>query len=210
MRRGIVALIGIILALVFILVGLVGPWYGMSTKTSYGDSEASISLTATTMTSGGVTQTKSHADARAEAEKYGGSTEGYDVVNTTFIFTILAFILSILALVFILGYMFMTGKENMMKNLGMIFSILTFVLALIAVFYFMVALPGTNEMKDSAGNEIGFWYSESISGTSISYGPGISWYLMLIGAIFGLIAAIFLLKEKTTAPMPAAPQPPQQ
>ena len=44
--------------------------------------------------------------------------------------------------------------------------------------------------------DMSFWYNFNLGGTEISMGPGFGWYLLIVGAIFGLIA--FILRYKTT------------
>ncbi|MCX6667563.1 MAG: hypothetical protein NTV74_04910 [Euryarchaeota archaeon] len=211
MKKGIIALIGMIVALVFIIVALIGPWYVVSTKSTLGTTEyktdATMSLTSTTATSGGVTQTVSHADTRKAMEAAGVDTGIYDIFNIAFYLTIFALIVAILALVFMLGHVFNFGKPNMMNKLGMIFGIITFILALVAVVYFMVAVPGENSTKTADGKDIGFWYSTSESGLSASVGPGYAWYLMLVASIIALIASIAMLLKKSVPEVVA--QPPQ-
>ena len=203
MKKGIMALIGMIVALVFIIVALVGPWYGMSMKYGSTESTASMSLTATTATLGGTTTTTSYADAK----KTASDTGIYGIFDTTLYLTIFALIVAILALVFLLGHVFNFGKPKMMKNLAMLFGIITFIIAFVAVFYFMIAVPGENTTKTAEGGDMGFWYSTSVSGTSLSVGPGFAWYLMLIAGIIALIASIAMLLKKSVPE--AVAQPPQ-
>jgi uncharacterized Tic20 family protein len=202
MRKGIFALIGMILALVFIIVALVGPWYGVGLK--YPES------------AGGQTETLDFTLTRAKGTMLGIPVdEGYDspsmdetaknVFNYSMYITIFTLIIGILALIGVLGYVFGFGKPDTMKKLGWIFGILTFVLALVAVLYFMTALP----VKTLAGGatDVGFWYSKSQAGATISMGPGYGWYLMLVTAIIALITSIMLLifKEKQVLPTQQMP-----
>jgi len=212
MKKGMIALIGMIVALVFIIVALIGPWYAVSTKYTLGTTEykmdATMSLTSsTTSTTGGETKTVSHADSRKAAAAAGADTGLYDIINIAFYLTIFALIVAILALISMLGHVFNFGKPKMMKNLAMIFGIITFVLTIVAVLYFMVALP--DKMNSSMGaaslGKIGFWYSTTISGTSISLGPGFAWYLMLIAGIIALIASIVMLLKKSAPEVVAQP-----
>ncbi len=211
-----IALICMLLTLVFIIVALVGTWYGMSSKlegtgTMDYDTEYTSTLTGSTGPDPitGETITKSHADTRKEAESAGGETGVYDVFDNTFYITIFTFIIAIIAVIGILGLTLNFGNPKTMKMLGSIFGIITFILALVAVFYFMTALPSELDTKTSEGEDAGFWYSESqteMGATmSVSYGPGYAWYLMLIGAILALISSIFLFMDKKSA-ISASPQ----
>lgn len=211
MKKGIIALICMIITLVFIVVALIGPWYAISSKSSgFGmdyDSDASITLTSTT-TSNGKTETTSHADAKKDAS----NKDVFSVFDNTLYITIVALIMAILAFIGMLGLMFNFGNLKTMKMLGSIFSIITLIIVFIAVFYFMTAFPAEAEMKTIDGDDAGFWYSESKSEqgveASISYGPGYAWYLMLIGGILALVSAIILFMDKPGPTM--APAPPQQ
>lgn len=200
------ALIGMILALVFVIVTLVGPWYTMSSSmtilTNEVKMEGSMSLisTTTTTTSGGTakTETESNADARKAAEDLGQDASYYDIFNNTLYLTIVALLVAILALVFVLGYVFNFGKVVMMKNLGMVFGIVTFVMALIAVFYFMTAVPAK---MNSYGADVGFWYSNTVEGATVSLGPGFAWYLMIVAGIIALISFVFIFMDRSAAPV---------
>lgn len=196
------ALIGMILALVFVIVALFGPWYEMS---STGNT-ASMSLTSTTGSSGGTTVTTSHADSRKQVEAVGGDAGVFDVFNIALYLTIFSLVIAILALVFLLGYVFNFGKPAMMKNLAMIFGIITFILALVAIIYFMVAFPG--KLGDSYSiKDVGFWDSKTILSTTVSFGPGFAWYLMIVAGIIALISSLFVFMNKSVAPVYQKPAP---
>jgi len=213
-----IALIGMILALVFVIVALVGPWYGISIKLTLGTAEiksdATMSLTATTLSVttplGSNTTTTSYADTREQAKATGTDTGILDIFNIAMYFTIFALIVAILALVFLSGYTFNFGKPHMMKNLAMVFGIITFIIVLAAVFYFMVAVPSQLKASDSNLQNVedfGFWYSKSESGNSVSLGPGFAWYLMIVAGIIALISSLFIFMDKTAAPVYQNPAP---
>jgi len=216
MKKGMISLICMLLTLVFIIVALIGPWYSFGNKMSgAGDdyeSNTDITLTATTMSIGDEDpETTTHADAKKEYEDAEQDVPDlFGVFDNTLYITIVALIIAILALVGIAGIMFNFGNPKTMKMLGSIFSIITLVIAFVAVFYFMSAFPSEAELKTVEGDDAGFWYSESKSESgvemSVSYGPGYAWYLMLVGAIFALVAVIFIFMDK---PAPAMTQPPQ-
>ena len=204
MKKGIIALIGMIVALVLIIVAFVGPWYVMSS----GTSDSTMSLTSTTSKSGSYSATVSHADSKKAMEAMSLKTGLYDVFNYAFYLTIFVLIVAILALIFMLGHVFNFGKPKMMKNLATIFGIITFVLALVTVLYFMVALPSEiNKLNTLGATNIGFWYSATIGGVAGSLGPGYAWYLMLVAAIIALIASVAMLLKKSAPEVVA--QPPQ-
>jgi len=179
MKKGIIALIGMIVALVFILVAFFGPWY------SGTQAGATADFYLTKVTASGVT-----------IEYSSPLLTGLDIKSTfdnTMYLTIGALVTAILALIGILGFVFNFGKPNMMRMLGFIFGIITFVLALVATLYFMTALPGKIPTYTA------FWNKD--------LGPGFAWYLMLAAAIIALIASIAMLLKKSAPEVVA--QPPQ-
>jgi len=217
MKKGIIALISMVITLVFIIVALVGTWYGMSTKlegvgTMDFENEVSATLTSITGPDPETNEevTKSNADWRKQYEANGEDTGIFDVLDNTFYITIFTVIIAILAVIGILGLTFNFGNPKTMKMIGGIFGIITLILAFVAVFYFMTTLPAEAELQTLENKDAGFWYSESKTEMgakmSASYGPGYAWYLMLIGAILALIAVILLFMDKQAAPMSAPPQ----
>ncbi len=200
MRKGILALIGMIITLVFIIIALIGPWYSASGKVDDEEGYSNYSLTGLDSKEPGEdAEFKSYADIKEDLSD--DAKEKYGIFDTTMYITIGTLIVCILALIGILGISFNFGKPGMMKMLGGIFGILTFILALVAIFYFM-SLPSEFEMKDSKGDDIGFWASDEIdymgSKATVNYGPGYAWYLMLLAAIISLIMSIMLFLNKGT------------
>ena len=179
MKKGIIALIGMIVALVFVLVAFFGPWYS---GTERGIS-ANFYLTKAEVM--GVTVDYSSLSSSASSPK--------SIFDNTMYLTLATLVTAILALVGMLGFIFNFGKSNMMRMLGAIFGIMTFILALVAILYFMTALPG------KLSGITGFW-NENV-------GPGYAWYLMLVAAIIALIASITMLLKKSVPEVVA--QPPQ-
>jgi hypothetical protein len=197
MKKGIGCLIGIIVALVLILLSIFLPWY--STNVTGGGAEMSANI---------------YLD-KTEMDSFLGKTtlsnEGVDYIQNTMYLTIITLIICIIALIGILGFVFNFGNHETMKKIGTGLGIVTFIFALITIFYFMIA--STNIISESASiyfeitgqdvPDIGFWYSDTINGASISSGPSFSWYFMLIGGIMALGSAIMLLlkKEKVKVPV---------
>ena len=120
MNKNMMALIGMVIALVFIIIALVGPWYSMSFF--------------------GIT-----TEAGLFTEALTGVDRG--PWDTTMYIAVVALIFSLIALIGVLGINFKFGEVNMMSKIGGIFGILTFVLALVAPLYFMMsALEGMSEI----------------------------------------------------------------
>jgi hypothetical protein len=122
MKKEMIPLIGMILALVLIIVALVGPWYSMSFMGMGGN----FYLTKAEMAGTTVPYDDTMGDAKASFD------------NTMYI-TMVALIFAIIAIIGILGAQFNLGKPDKMRMLAAIFGILTFILAIIAPIYFMTS-----------------------------------------------------------------------
>lgn len=205
MKKGIIALICMILTLVFILVALVGPWYSASGELAGAKVYTNYGLTSSeTKDAGEDPETTSYADQKKDIKDAGDDVPSlYSVYDNTFYITIIALVIAIIALICILGATFSFGKIKTMKMLGGIFGILAVIFCLIAPIYFMTALPG--EMWKNSTEKYGFWDTAEIWGAKVTFGPGYAWYLMIIGFITSLIAAIIIFMDKK-APMAAPPQ----
>lgn len=209
MKKGIIALIGMIVALVFVLVAFFGPWYTMNVKSSVSGAEMdyNVGMYLTKMEMKGnvmgqdSSMSISYADAKSQAVAAGVNTDSFKIIDYTMYLTIGAIITAILALIGILGFVFNFGNANKMRMLGVIFGIIAFILAIAAPLYFMTT-------SFTQGN-YGFWFSQTITGVDISGGPGFAWYLMIVAAIIALIASIAMLLKKSV-PEAAIPMPPTQ
>jgi hypothetical protein len=196
MKKGICGLIGIIVALVLILLSIFLPWYSINIAgggveipiTVYLDKTESIGIFGVKITT---------------------TNQGIDYIQHTMYLTIITLIICIIALIGILGYVVNFGYPEVMKKIGASLGIITFIFALITIIYFMVA--STNIISESGSTyssitgqdvpSIGFWYSDTAHGVSLSAGPGFSWYFMLIGGIIALVSAIKLLLKKEQVPI---------
>ena len=112
MNKGMLAFIGMILALVFIIIGLIGPWYSIS-----------------------------FMGFSIEAGLFTESMTGMDrgPWDTTMYIAIIAFILAIIGLIGALGVLFNFGNAATMSKLGGICGLLAGIFALIAAIYFMTS-----------------------------------------------------------------------
>ena len=204
MRKGIVSLFCMIVVLFFIVMSMVGPWYGMS-AVSY---EVSMSLTSSTSTISGETVTTSYSDARKMAEtNLGADISMIEIFDITFYLVIFVLVIAILALIFFVGYFFNSAKQGVIKKLAVMFGVITFILTLVSVFYFMFAfISKMNTFSNMQGiQNVGFWYSYSISGVDLFMGPGFAWYLMLTAGVVALISVIFVFIDKPEKPVSQNP-----
>jgi hypothetical protein len=131
MAKGLSAIIGTLLTLVFLILGFFGPWYSISG----GFSSVDIGLTT------GI----------------GQSGFEYNVLNVTLYTAIFALIFAILGFIGVLGAAFKFGNLRTMKKLGGTFGLLTFVFGIIAVFYFFAYTPSGTISGVTAGVGWG-WY----------------------------------------------------
>jgi len=131
MAKGMGAVIGMLLTLVFILVGFFGPWYSFSS----GIFSLDIGLTS------GIGQS--------------GLETG--VLDVTFYMAILAMVFAILGFIGVLGAAFNFGNIGTMKKMGGAFGLLTFIFGIIAVFYFYANTTSGTILGVSAGVGWG-WY----------------------------------------------------
>jgi len=172
-----VALIGMILALVFVLVAFIGPWWGGTDDSMGTEMESYFHLTEVKGKVGGVEMTQKYSDME--------DSDAKSLFDTIYIMVILTIIFAVLATIGIAGMFFNFGPLKTMKMLALAFGALTFILAFISALYFMSAFPGAIESID------GFWIEKA--------GPAYGWYILIIGAILALVSTLFIFKEKATA-----------
>jgi hypothetical protein len=205
MKKGMIALIGMFVALVFIVVAFFGPWYTMNVNSSISGAEMDYNvgmfLTKMEMKGMGQDVSISYADAKSQAAATGVNTDSFKIIDYTMYLTMGAIITAILALIGILGFVFNFGNANKMRMLGVIFGVIAFILAIAAPLYFMTT-------SFTQGN-YGFWFSQTITGMNVSGGPGFAWYLMIVAAIIALVASIAMLLKKSV-PEAVMPVPPTQ
>jgi len=221
MKKNVIGMVFTILVLVFVIIGLIGSWYTSHMKISSGtmdmESDSNIYLTRMDGKSVMAGQTSEQSvelsDIREQYEAAGMDTSFIDAIGNVFIITIIALIFTIIALVFAVTSIF----KPKLQMIGGIFAIIVFILVLLAPILFMTGfssyLEAQTELYGTTAGEanMGFWYSVSEGGSETSMGPGYAWYLMIIGAIFALIAGIMLfIKQKQALPTPhAVPMQPQ-
>jgi ABC-type polysaccharide transport system permease subunit len=175
MKKGVIALICMLVALVFIIIAFIGPWYSGKED----NFELNNTLTESTSTIGGQEVTVKFEDMPDSDVK--------DVFGNTYLLTIVTLVFAILSLLLVAIHMFKMINMDMLKMIASIFVILTFILAIVTALYFMTALPASSE-----------WNGDFFQDNA---GPGYAWYLMLVGGIFALISGIFLFTDKKSAPL---------
>jgi hypothetical protein len=195
MRKGIVALICMIVGLVLLIVSFFGPWYTINAtgllKTEYS---AGFYLTRMELQRniGGqdVSLSMGYADAKMNIEGTALNVESFALIETAMYLTFLAIVTTIIAIIFMAAFVFQKGNQKMMKLGSGFFGVLTFLLTLLPALYFMNA--------EFVENISGFWFGITILGIEITGSPGYAWYLMIVVAIIAVIcAAAFFVKKVT-------------
>jgi uncharacterized membrane protein required for colicin V production len=205
MKKGMIAFIGMILTLVFLLVAFFGPWYTVGVNGSYMGvtMDYSMSLSLTKMDVQGnfmgqsITKSLSYAEATESGEITGVNSESFAMIQNIMYLTIIAILCAVIAVIGMLLFIMKSSKT--MRLLGVAFGFLTFLFALIAPLYFMTA--------SLTSENTGFWFSQTILGMDMSGQPGFAWYLMIVAAIIALIASVAMLLKKSVPE--AIPEPPQ-
>ena len=205
MKKGMIAVIGMIITLVFLLVAFFGPWYTVGVNGSYmGVSmDYSMSFFLTKMDMQGtamgqsMTRSMSYAEARESGQLTGVNTDSFAVIDNIMYLTIIAILCAVIAVICMLFFIMKNGKT--IRLLGVVFGFLTFLFALIAPLYFMTAAF----ISENAG----FWFSQNILGMDMSGQPGFAWYLMIVAAIIALISSVAMLLKKSVPE--AVAEPPQ-
>jgi len=193
MRKGIVACLGMILALVLLVVAFLGPWY-MVNATGMLGADYTMELFLTRMEvqgnlkGQGVSLSMGYAEAKANLQSTDVNMESFAMIETAMYLALLAMVTSLIAIICMIAIVYNKGKPKTMKLMGGLFGILTFLLALLPAVYFM----NTKFVENSSG----FWFSLSALGMALSGGPGYAWCLMIVVAIIAVISAVAILLQK--------------
>jgi uncharacterized membrane protein required for colicin V production len=193
MKKGIIALAGMIIVLGCLFIALFGPWYTIdgSAGPDMGFT-ARFYLTRIDINSvrifGTLSLSLSYSEALENLNVTVVNKESFTTVNTAMVLTVFALLTGTIAMIGMAAFVFKKGKPKMMKFLGGGFGILTFILSIIPPLYFM--------STGFAQNTSGFWFSQNIFGMTLIGGPGYAWYLMIVAAIIAVISAVTILLKK--------------
>ena len=193
MKRDLLALIGMVICLVFILLAFFTPWYNSVIEGDYdliGEVKTDSSLYLTKI----VTKYRGMGESGTDSHDYTDDVPYKYIFDITLILMIGVFIIFIIALICIILLNFSTQNiEIKIRKFAVIFCIISFILAILAPIFFMVALP--NEMEKSGFESASFWYDKKDENSTKTMGPGFAWYFIIITAIILLISSIFLSKK---------------
>jgi len=184
-------------------------YYNSEQSMDYHLTQASLSM----KSNGNVNkQSFSYSFVRKQASYYGSSypLDFINIFDTTFLIFIIGLIFMILTLVIIPICFFTSPYQTKLKNCGLIFGVVSLLVFLASFTYFTVSWNNyihdvmSFQMLSTGATEIpaeladyGFWYSFNKDGYFFSMGPGLGWYLLIIGIIVIFISLIFLYKFNT-------------
>ena len=129
MKKGMIALICMLITLVFIIVALIGTWYGGHGEDEVAGTKITVDY-GMSLTSGEVKAKGAGQTVTTDIE-YDDDFDAKYVFDNTMYITIIALIFAIIAVIGILGLMFGFGNVKTMKMLGVIFGIIKLIFDLI-------------------------------------------------------------------------------
>src|SRR5438552_2828318 len=92
-----------------------------------------------------------------------------------------------------------------MIGLAILFTLVALGVALFALFYPIVAIPGAATTDIGTFTVGGFWGSaEPSPGVTWSWGPGLGWWLLLVGVVLGVGGAVLPYLKSLRAMVPNA------
>ena len=193
MRKGIIALSGMVVGLVLLVLAFFGPWY-MINATGFLQTDYSAGFYLNHMElqrnvgSQEILLSMDYADAKMNVEGTAVNVDSFTMVETAMYLTMLAILMAVIAIIFMAAFVFEKGNPILMKLGGGLFAALTFLLTLLPAVYFM--------NTEFVENISGFWFGMTILNIEITGSPGYAWYLMIIVAIIAVICAAAILLKK--------------
>src|SRR5512136_1124517 len=103
MRKGIVAFVGMLGALVLLFIGFLGPWYAIDATGIMGaDYHARLFLTKMELQAQGqnIFVSMGYADAKTNAQNMNMNVESFTTIDTAFYLTLFALFTAVLAVLF--------------------------------------------------------------------------------------------------------------
>jgi hypothetical protein len=162
MRNKNFIIIGAIIALLFFILGFIGPWYNITGEFLGIKASIDIGLTGTSIS------------GEIDSNNIISIIDRSETDNTMYL-AIFVIITTILAIIGFLGVSINIGKIKNMYLIGEIFGFLTMILAIITIMIYVINLPDTSEIV----------YVE------IKENLGWGLYLYLIGAIVIFLTVIW-------------------
>lgn len=217
-KKGLVAMAMTILALVMVIIAFMMPWWTLTikipaitgtdeiagtpelvTESLYGLQKVTVKVEA-----GEFSEEKSF-DYDSEEMEGLKETGMVDVFSTVYLLTIITMITIIIALVMVI----ISILRKISPKIASILVLIALIFSIITPIYFMVTLPTTYNQSDDNSEEAssgstsvieGFMGSETFEffgfKTSINWGPGLGWILMMLAFVFMLLALIFSVLSK--------------
>lgn len=111
----------------------------------------------------------------------------------------------LLVLVAILG-LFLLGYSRTLPTISLlVVSLIVLASALFALFYPIVAIPAAATTDLGTFTVGGFWGSAPEGSAEWSWGPGLGWWLLLVGVVLGLIGTVLPYLRSIRAMTPSSP-----
>lgn len=96
-----------------------------------------------------------------------------------------------------------------LPNLGLlIIGLVVVVFALVALFYPMLTVPSAAATDLARPAISSFWGSAAVPGGTYSWGAALGWWLLLVGAILGILGGLWPFLQALRNPVPRVPPPP--
>jgi hypothetical protein len=217
-KKGLAAMAMTIIALVLVIIAFMTPWWTLTIKIPSIQGSDGISGTPEMVTeslyglqkmtvkveAGEVSEEKSFNYGSEEMEGLK-ETGMVDVFNTAYLLTIITMVMIIVALVMVI----ISNLRKISPKIASILVLIALIFSIITPIYFMVTLPTTYNQSDDNSEEVssgsnsmieGFMGSESFEffgfKTSIDWGPGVGWIMMMLAFVFMLLALIFSVMSK--------------
>jgi predicted RNA-binding Zn-ribbon protein involved in translation (DUF1610 family) len=207
LKRALVGIILVLLALILIGASLVMPWYKNESKMSGNGMSASISLdyyfdhakfSSDFPDAGGI-----YINASSEELSYDDEPVRNFNFPKTFGMTRVIVILGLLGCIFGLFGAALVALGKLKPSIGALIVFIALILCIIAPIYLMAALPSAFEadgMTMPGGDDLTFFGSEkeSLSGGTQEFiwGPTIGWFLAIFAVIFNIFALILVATSK--------------
>jgi len=200
-----------ILAVVFLIVGLVTPWYMASFSGPGMDASSTITFSGITTKNGGntTTQTWDNFTTEYKADHNGTAPQLPGVYSTSMYISLVAMVMAILGIP--VGYM--TGAGKVKPMVAMLIAILAIVLSLAAFGTFAAGHVaaynhdfGDSGMSEGPHKTLMGSNSTTIGGqtATITWGPGIGYWMPLVAAIMVILSLVLGMRSMKGS-MPASP-----
>lgn len=173
------------LGILFVLVSLVHPFWSLSRLDGTDRDIVSFAWTTSTAeryegSAWSETTILPYSSAQFDRPHVAGVAGNAYVLEGVFL----------LALVAILG-LFLLGYSHKLPTISLLaVNLIVLASALFALFYPIVAIPAAATTDLGTFTVGGFWGSAPLGSVEWSWGPGLGWWLLLVGVVLGLVGTV--------------------